>query len=142
MAYARRMLETYPRDFNVDTGVIAQAIEAVYACEQACTACADACLSEHEVDPLRKCIRLDLDCADICVTTGRVLSRQTEYDAHITQRLLETCIQACTSCADECERHASMHEHCRVCAEACRNSVEACEALLSAMNAPVQPSAV
>ena len=28
-----------------------------------------------------KCVRLDLDCADICAATGRIIARQTEYDA-------------------------------------------------------------
>jgi hypothetical protein len=55
-------------------------------CAQACTACADACLSEQNVADLAKCIRSNLDCADICDTTGRVLSRHTGYDANITRR--------------------------------------------------------
>jgi hypothetical protein len=37
------------------------------------------------------------------------------------------------TCAEECERHAEHHDHCRVCAEACRRCEEACSALLDAM---------
>ena len=33
---------------------------------QVCTACADACLGEDDVGELTRCIRLDLDCADLC----------------------------------------------------------------------------
>jgi hypothetical protein len=33
-------------------------------------------------------------------------------------------------CGVECEQHAGMHAHCRVCAEACRNCAEACRRLL------------
>ena len=66
------------------------------------------------------CIRLCLDCADICTATAGVISRQTEYHADVTRPLLEACVAICGNCADECERHARMHEHCRVCAEACR----------------------
>jgi hypothetical protein len=33
----------------------------------------------------------------------------------------------------ECESHASMHEHCRICADACRRCEAACAALLSDM---------
>ena len=79
---------------------------------------------------LRRCIRLDLDCADVCEVTGRVLSRQTEYDAELTRAVLEACASACRRCGAECESHAGMHEHCRICAEACRRCEEACEALL------------
>ena len=134
MSYAQQMTETYPRTFNVDAAVLVACIDACSDCAQACTACADACLSEDKVAELVKCIRLDLDCADVCATTGRVLSRQTEYDANVTRPVLEACIAACKSCGDECERHASMGmEHCRVCAEACRRCEQACTELLAAM---------
>jgi hypothetical protein len=133
MAYAKQMLDTYPRTFNVDAQTLAACIEACSDCAQTCTACADACLSEDTVAELIKCIRLNLDCADVCAATGKVLSRQTEYDANLTRALLQACAQACKSCGDECESHASMHEHCRVCAEACRRCEQACNELLAAM---------
>jgi Domain of Unknown Function (DUF326) len=133
MSYAKQLLDTYPRSFNVNAGVLARTIDALSDCAQACTACADDCLSEPNVAELVKCIRLDLDCADVCTATLRVASRQTEYDANLTRPLLEACAAACRSCGDECERHAEMHEHCRVCAEACRRCEQACNELLAAM---------
>ena len=133
MSYAKQMLDTYPRDFSVDAQVLAATIDALSDCAQACTACADGCLSEQHVADLIKCIRLNLDCADICTATLRVLSRQTEYDAYLTRSQLEACVAACKSCGDECERHAQMHEHCRVCAQACRRCEQACNELLAAM---------
>jgi len=81
-----------------------------------------------------RCIRLCLDCADVCTATVGVVSRQTENDANVTRSLLEACVSACKSCRQECERHAEMHEHCRVCADACRRCEEACGHLLDAMN--------
>jgi uncharacterized membrane protein len=133
MSYAKQMLDTYPRSFNLDAGVLAAAIEALSDCAQACTACADDCLSEEQVQDLIKCIRLNLDCADVCAATIRVVSRQTEYDANVTRPLLEACISVCRSCGDECSSHAEMHEHCRICAEACRRCEQACQELLSEM---------
>ena len=134
MSYAKPMLDAYPRDFNVDVERLAQTIEAVTDCGQACTACADSCLSEEMVAELGKCIRLDLDCADVCEATARVLSRQHAYDANVTRPLLAACRAACKSCGDECSRHAEMHEHCRVCAEACRRCERACDELLASMS--------
>ena len=87
------------------------------------------------VQELAKCIRLDLDCADVCAATLRVVSRQTEYDANVTRPLLQACVATCKSCGDECERHASMHEHCRVCAEACRDCEQACNKFIAQMAA-------
>jgi hypothetical protein len=133
MSYAKQMLDTYPRDFNLDADVLAATIDALSDCAQACTACADDCLSEEMVAELTKCIRTCLDCADICTATLRVVSRQTEYDANLTRPQLQACVTACRSCGDECQRHAQMHQHCRVCAEACRRCEQACSDLLAAM---------
>lgn len=134
MTATAQMLETYPRDLgNVDRAKLEACIAACFECGQVCTACADACLSEEMVADLTKCIRTNLDCADICETTGRVLSRHTGYDAHVTRAVLEACIKACSSCGDECQKHASMHEHCRVCAESCRTCEQACKDLLASL---------
>jgi hypothetical protein len=81
VSYAKAMLDTYPRDFAVDADVLARCIDACHDCAQACNACADDCLSEDSVADLVKCIRLNGDCADMCVAAGRVANRQTEYDA-------------------------------------------------------------
>jgi hypothetical protein len=126
----REMIESYPAEIKLDREPIAKAIEALMECSQACTACADACLSEDQIDSLRKCIRTDLDCADICAVTARVLSRHTGYDANITRAQLRACIQACESCGDECEQHEGTPEHCRICAETCQRCAEACRSLL------------
>jgi hypothetical protein len=125
------MLDTYPRDFALDSDVLARCIDECHACAETCTLCADDCLGEPGVAELVKCIRLDLDCADICTATGRVIARQTEYDADVTRAILEACVRACRVCGDECERHASHHEHCRICAEACRRCEQACRELLA-----------
>lgn len=130
---AKEMLETHPWPGNVDRDALARCIEECFACAQTCTSCADACLSEDMVAELRKCVRLNLDCADVCAASGSVLTRQTEYDAPTTKTLLEACREACRTCASECKQHAEMHDHCRICAEACRRCEEACDQLLSTM---------
>ena len=131
---ASQMLDAYPREFSVDRGLLVGCIEACCDCADSCTQCADACLGEESVQELTTCVRLNLDCADICATTGRVVSRQTGYDAEVTSAVLRACIAACRSCADECEIHAAHGmEHCKVCAEECRRCEQACNDLLSAI---------
>jgi hypothetical protein len=83
------------------------------------------------VADLTKCIRTNLDCADVCDTTARVLSRHTGYDANISRSVLDACATVCKACGDECERHAGMHEHCRICADVCRACERACRDLLT-----------
>jgi len=133
MSYARQMLDTYPRSFDVDADVLATVIDALSDCAQACNADNAADLGEQNVTEMAKCIRLCLDCADICTATAAVTGRQTEYAADVTRPLLESCVAICKNCGDECERHARMHEHCRVCGEACRRCEQACRALLDAL---------
>ena len=132
---ARQMLDTYPREVNVDRQLLVRCIEACSECAESCTQCADACLSEESVQDLIKCIRLNLDCADVCATAGRVVSRQTGYDANVVRAVLQACIPICRSCGDECQIHAEHGmEHCRVCAGVCRGCEQACRELLDAIS--------
>ena len=134
MSYARQLLDSYPGTLNADAGMLAATIDALSDCVQACAADADADLAEQDLAEMVKCIRLCLDCVDVCTATAGVVSRQTDYDASITRSLLEACVATCKSCGDECERHAAMHAHCRVCAQACRRCEQACRELLAALS--------
>jgi hypothetical protein len=40
---------------------------------------------------------------------------------------------ACRHFAEECQKHAAMHEHCRISAESCRRSMEACQEVARGM---------
>jgi Domain of Unknown Function (DUF326) len=133
MSYARQLLGTYPHPVTVHADVLAAAIDALSACAQACAADTDADLSEQSVTEMITCIRLCLDCTDVCTATIGVASRPAGYDPNVAKPLLEACVAICKSCGDECEQHAQMHEHCRICAEACRRCEQACRQLLDAM---------
>jgi hypothetical protein len=127
------MLDAYPGGHVLDKKLLTRGIETCLECAQACTACADADLGEQMVADLVKCARLNLDCADMCETTAQVLTRQTGYDRDMTRAVVQACAQACKVCGDECDRHAQMHEHCRVCAEVCRGCQQVCEKVLAAI---------
>ena len=133
MSYARQLLDTYPRTSNADAGVLAATIDALSDCAQACIADTEADLSEQNLAEMVKCIRLCLNCADVCAATRGVVTRQAEYDGNVTRPLLEACIAICTSCGDECARHAPHMAHCRVCEQACRRCEQACRELLGAL---------
>jgi hypothetical protein len=133
MSYTRQLLETYGWSVNVDSGLVAATIEALNDCAQACATDTDADLSEQNLMDMVKCIRLCQHCADVCTATVRVTSRPAEFDSNLMVPLLEACVAICGSCGDECERHAQMHEHCRICAESCRRCEQACRQLLDAL---------
>jgi hypothetical protein len=101
-------------------------IDACLACAQDCTACADACLLEQSPTSLARCIRLSLDCADVCEATARVLTRRTLPDDFAMRTLVLACAAVTAAAALECLEHAPEHEHCRRCAESCRACERAC----------------
>lgn len=126
--HVQEMIRTHPQPPVVDRDALARCIDACFDCAQSCVACAGACLGEAEhVQRLARCIRLDQDCAEICEVTGNILSRGFQPDPDVIARQLAACIVVCERCAQECNRHASEHEHCRVCAVACRQCLEACQ---------------
>ena len=133
MSYTRQLLDTYSGTLNADAGVLAATIDALSDCAQACIADTEADLSEQDLAEMVKCIRLCLNCADVCAATRGVVTRQAEYDGNVTRPLLEACIVICKSCGDECARHAPHMPHCRVCEQACRRCEQACRELLGVL---------
>src|SRR5713226_8901766 len=70
MSYASQMLGTYSGAFSADADLLAATIDALSDCAQACTADTDADLSEQHVTEMIKCIRLCLNCVDVCTATA------------------------------------------------------------------------
>ena len=127
------VLDTHPAPAHTDGDIARACIEACYECAAVCATCADACLAEDEVSELTQCIRLNLDCADVCEVTARLIARPSRRDAPALAHLLSACEAICRACADECERHGRHMEHCRVCAESCRAFEEACREMRTAL---------
>jgi len=100
MSYARQMLDACPVTVTVDADLLAATIDAVSDCAQACTADTDADLSEQNLAEMVTCIRLCLDCTDICTATAGVISRLAENDPGTTRLLLQACAAICKSCGD------------------------------------------
>ena len=91
-------------------------------CAAECNHCTSACLDEQDVKMLAKCIKLEIDCAEICRLTISFLARGSEHAEHI----LKECAEICDACAKDCEKHSHM-EHCKKCAEVCHKCAEACQ---------------
>ncbi len=97
-------------------------IRTLNECAVECNHCTSACLEEQDVKMLAKCIKLEIDCAEICRLATSFLARGSEHAEHI----LKECAEICEACAKECESHSHM-EHCKKCAEVCRKCAEACQ---------------
>ncbi|MBI5547102.1 MAG: four-helix bundle copper-binding protein [Deltaproteobacteria bacterium] len=124
------MMKTMPQKPFAARDALVDCIRACSICQQACVACADACMGEKAIDRLKRCIRLNLDCADICVATERVLSRQEAPDLSLLRHQVESLALACRVCADECAHHKDAYAHCKVCMDACKACEQSCNDLL------------
>lgn len=129
--HVREMIGSHPEVMGSTTDALLACIEACYDGAQTCAACADACLAEPSVEELRRCIRLNLDCADICTATGSIASRRTASNIEVMREVVRACATACRTCAHECRVHAEHHEHCRVCADTCERCAAACSDALA-----------
>jgi hypothetical protein len=121
------MISTHPQVRGSTNDLLIACIDSCYECAQACVSCADACLGESMVQQLTQCIRLNLDCADLCAAAGSIATRRTGSNEDVIRGVLEACSLACRLCGEECERHAQHHEHCRICAATCERCAELCQ---------------
>lgn len=136
MKHIDAILNAHPHHARMESiPGFAAAIAACLDCSIVCHTCADACVAEDKLQMFQRCIRLDLDCSEICATTARMLSRAFDADSRVLQAQLRACLAACVACAEECERHARAHEHCRVCAETCRTCERACRQVMERLPA-------
>ncbi len=99
-------------------------IDVLNNCATECSHCAMGCLDEEDVKMLIVCVKLNIDCAEVCRLAASLLSRGSAHGVH----LLHECAELCEKCADECEKHQHM-EHCKKCADVCRHCAEECSAM-------------
>ena len=130
--HVEAMIKTHPQLHGSPSAALIRCIEACHDCAASCTLCADACLGEEMVAELRRCIRLCLDCAEICRVTGAIAARYAGAEETDIRTILRTCVEACRRSAEECDKHAPHHVHCRICAEVRRICIDACEKALAA----------
>jgi hypothetical protein len=96
-------------------------IELLYTCADACDSCASVCLAGEDMTKTARCVRLDIECANLCRTTASLLSS----DSAFARRLCGLCADVCDTCAIECARHREM-EHCVRCADTCKACATEC----------------
>jgi hypothetical protein len=97
-------------------------MEVFMACAAACENCVSVSINDGK--PM-SCCPLCMDCADVCMLAFRLEAHNSTYLKDVC-RVLATI---CDACAEECEKHAGYHAHCRACAEACRKCAETCRSM-------------
>ncbi|MHB1053060.1 MAG: four-helix bundle copper-binding protein [Thiobacillus sp.] len=90
------------------------------ACAAACLQCASDCIDEEDPKSMARCIKLDLECADICRLAAASIARGDDN----MKAVCSLCADACETCGTECAKHPM--DHCKRCAEACKRCAAAC----------------
>ena len=111
---------------SIRRDVLGECIEACAVCEFACVTCADACLGDTTLDPLRDCVRLNLDCADVCALTSHLVSRACSAEPKLVRAQLEICADLCAATQAECRKLGRSNGHCHMCAQACLHCESLC----------------
>ena len=123
----RKMIALHPASKDHTNQPLGDAVHHLMYASKMTSSCADACIAEAraaEAMDMTQCIRLCLDCSDICEATSRLGLRRTGDDQPMLRELLEVCARMCEQCAAECERHD--HDHCKLCAQICRECAADC----------------
>ena len=102
-------------------------IYSVEQCAELCLRCYGACvrtavdqsLKQSGSDERKRCLRLMINCADICKTAADfILSSSDLYE-----KVCAVCAEVCDACAKRCEEMGGMDDctqACRTCAHSCR----------------------
>lgn len=98
------------------------------ACIDACADCIVACkdastedLKEDDIEMMSRSIKLDHDCAAVCILAMQSMASDSEF----VKQICTLCVEICTTCAVEADKYDYM-EHCKVCADACRKCAIEC----------------
>lgn len=127
------MVSASARILDLDAKSLADAIVSSLDCVAVCTICADACAAEPTAAELGRCVRLNLDCVDLCEAVARMLCRVGDPHSSGLRAALEACIDMCVACAAECRKHGERHAYCAVCAEVCQTCARACQGVLEVL---------
>ena len=97
------------------------AIEACSTCARGCWECFEACMSNSNIEPRAKCIKMLVECARECELAAAELAS----NAMFAKDHCKMCAAVCTICAKDCEMFKE--DHCQHCAEVCRECARQCK---------------
>ena len=92
----------------------------IYECQTKCKSCFNRCLEEQSLDVMRKCLKVTVECANVCELTASSIM----FEGDFSPEMLDICISSCEACRIECSTHNNIY--CAECAAMCGECSEAC----------------
>jgi hypothetical protein len=114
---------------TMDMDMCMECMDACSAAAMAATMCADADAGEG----MGRCASMCMNMADVATAMMRMLMRPAGMDMAAMGPMMTACMAMGEACAAECDQHAAMSEHCRICASASRAMVDACTRMMASM---------
>ena len=111
---------------GVHRDVPLECMEACLRCELACLACAEACLGDVELLEVGRCVRLSLDCAEICLATRTLVAGAIGSSPRLVLAQLLVCARVCATCEAECSRLGMRNDGVGACGRACADCLMHC----------------
>ena len=101
--------------------------EACLKCAAECNQCYNSCLKNNTGSDKESCVTISRDCADICLFTVSMISRNSSY----AKELIAICAKVCSQCAVVCKNSCAENEACSVdcksCADTCSECADVCK---------------
>lgn len=88
----------------------------------ACKNCATEDLKEDDIEMMSRAIKLNHDCAAICISAMQAMASESEF----IKQICALCAEICVTCADENSKYSYMEQN-KICEEACRKCATECE---------------
>jgi hypothetical protein len=114
-----------------DLPLIAAALDALAAYEQAATSCATAMTAQGG---MAGAVIAALSSASVAGAAATVITQGGGEDSGLERQMLEAAITACGRSERLCAAHADHHDHCRIHSGVARDTVAACEAMLGGLS--------
>jgi hypothetical protein len=111
---------------DVHRDVPLECIQACMRCELACLASAEACLGDADLQDLGRCVRLSLDCAEICLATRTLVAEALLSAPRLVLAQLLVCARMCATCEAECGRLGPHSTQIGRAARACADCLTLC----------------
>lgn len=97
-------------------------LDACADCIVACKNCATEDLQEDDIEMMSRVIKLNHDCAAICILAMQAMASESEF----IKQICTLCAEICMVCADENSKYTYMEQN-KLCEEACRKYAAECE---------------
>jgi hypothetical protein len=133
MSTTMELLEAQSKVAEVrgDLPLIAAALDALAAYEQAATSCATAMTAQGA---MAGAVIAALSSASVAGAAATVITQGGGEDSGLERQMLEAAITACGRSERLCAAHADHHDHCRIHSGVARDTIAACEAMLGGLS--------